>query len=271
MITAVINGIDNKVTRSWNTKRGPTSTTVVGDLEGEVPFITTAPTMTLLNHHPLLEGILHESIMKKDFRHLPPYFTRTKQSQDNSELSDKLSERKTRINLAHPDNVPMFHADFSTPTMPLTPSTMIMDTTSVVTENQKDFGVVLETVSLVPVVDSLPTSDAHFILQTDKSKVDYGPQQDISHIELPSVTHTSSSFSVKDSVSSATSGISKSTYRTPKHASIPDRKAISSNISPVTAFEEEEETTTSTIITTTVTTTVPAPGNCDIVDIKSMN
>ncbi|XP_077336515.1 seizure protein 6 homolog isoform X1 [Lithobates pipiens] len=264
LITAVINGIDNKVTGSWNTKQGPTSTTVVGDLEGEVPFITTAPTMTFLNHHPLLEGILHESIMKKDFRHLPPYFTRTKQSQDNSELNDKLSERKTRVNLAHQDNVPMFHADFSTPTMPLTPSTMIMDTTSVVTENQKGFGVVLETVSLVPVEDSLPTSDAHFILQTDKSKVDYGLQQDVSHIELPSVTHTSSSFAVKDSVSSATSGISKSTYRTPKHANIPDRKEISSNTSPspVTAFEEEEETTTSTIITTTVTTTVPAPEPC---------
>ncbi|XP_072273668.1 seizure protein 6 homolog [Pyxicephalus adspersus] len=264
LITAVRNGINNKVTGSWNTKQDPTPTTVVADLEGEVPFITTAPTMTLLNHHPLLEGILHESIMKKDFRHQPPYLTRTKQPKDNSRLNDKLSEQEARINLAHPDNAPMFHADFSTPTMPLTPSTMIMDTTSVVTENQKNFGEAMGTVSLEPVVDSLPTSDAHYILQTDKSKVDYGPQQDISHIELSSVTHTSSSFAIKDRVSSATPGISKSTNRTPTHASILDTKKISSHMSPspVTAFEEEEETTTSTIITTTVTTTVPVPEPC---------
>ncbi|XP_075052941.1 seizure protein 6 homolog isoform X2 [Mixophyes fleayi] len=262
LISAVTNGASNKATGSWDTKQDPSSTTMVEDLEGEVPFITTAPTMTLLNHHPVLEGILHESIMKKDFSYLPPYFARTKHPEDN--LNERLSALKTRVNLAHPDNVPTFHGDSITPTMPLTPSTMIMDTTSIVTENGRDTGEIQEAVSSAPVLDSLPTSSALVIFQTDKSKVDYDSQQDVTHTEPSAITHSMFSVARDDSIGPATSVLSKNTTSIPAGSRSLDIKKIVSSISPspVTSYEEEEETTTSTIITTTVTMTAPVPEPC---------
>ncbi|XP_068126236.1 seizure protein 6 homolog isoform X2 [Hyperolius riggenbachi] len=260
MISAVFNGISNKATGSWDTKRDPTPTTVVEDLEGEVPFITTAPTMTLLNHHPLLEGILHETIMKKDFQHLPPYFARNTQPQESNE---RLSTIRTKVNLAHLENYPTSHEDLSTPTMPLGPSTVIMDTTSAVTENHRDFDKLQGTMSSsVPVIDPLPASDTHGILQKPKSKNYYGQQEDTNH--LSSVTHTSSLATTQDSIKPAASSISKSASKSVTLPSILEKKKVPPHLSQstVTATEEEEETTTSTIITTTVTTTVPVPEPC---------
>uniref|UniRef100_A0A674IPP0 Seizure related 6 homolog n=1 Tax=Terrapene triunguis TaxID=2587831 RepID=A0A674IPP0_9SAUR len=45
------------------------------ELEGEVRFVTTAPTLTLLNHHPLLEEFLHEALAKKDYLRQVPFLT----------------------------------------------------------------------------------------------------------------------------------------------------------------------------------------------------
>ncbi|XP_063811977.1 seizure protein 6 homolog [Pseudophryne corroboree] len=264
LISAVANGISSKALGSWDTKVDPTSTSMAEDLEGEVPFITTAPTMTLLNHHPVLEGILHESIMKKDFRYLPPYFARTKQPQDNSDLKERLSALKTRGNLAHPDYVSTSQGDFPTPTMSLTPATMIMDTTFVVTEYGRDTGELQESVSSAPVLDPLPTSDSHVLFQADKSNADDYSQHDGKHLEPSSVTHSKFSIATQESISPATSVLSKTTTSIPAGSNGLDIKKVISNISPspVISYEEEEETTTSTIITTTVTMTAPAPEPC---------
>ncbi|XP_056415027.1 seizure protein 6 homolog isoform X1 [Hyla sarda] len=247
LISAVTNGISNKPTGRWDPKQDATSTTLTEDLEGEVPFITTAPTMTLLNHHPLLEGILHESIMKKDFQHLPSYVTRTKQ--DDSDLKDRLTALKTRVNLAHVDHLSTSHDDSLTPTIPLNLFTMIMDTTSVVTENGKE---IQETISSAPFLDSLPTLVSQDALQTEKGNV-YTSQQGLSHVKPLSNVH---------SPLYATTQAAESTNRFTA-----ERKHIKKTIpnisaSTVTLTEEEEETTTSTIITTTVTMTVPVPEPC---------
>uniref|UniRef100_A0A8C4XZI0 Seizure related 6 homolog n=1 Tax=Gopherus evgoodei TaxID=1825980 RepID=A0A8C4XZI0_9SAUR len=45
------------------------------ELEGKVHFVTTAPTLTLLNHHPLLEESLHEAMAKKDYLRQVPFLT----------------------------------------------------------------------------------------------------------------------------------------------------------------------------------------------------
>lgn len=210
--------------------------------------------MTLLNHHPLLEGILHQSIMKKDFQHLPSYFPRTKQ--DDNDLKDRLTALKTRDNLAHADHLPASHDDSSTPTIPLNPSTMIMDTTSIVTEIGREMQ---ETVSSAPVLDSMPTLDSYVEHHTEKSNVYYSSQQGLRPMRPSSIAHPPFPSTIRDSI--GTSGATESTNRF--IAERKDTKKTVSNTppSPVTLTEEEEETTTSTIITTTVTMTVPVPGN----------
>ncbi|KAM4044910.1 seizure protein 6 homolog isoform 1-T2 [Anomaloglossus baeobatrachus] len=256
LISATRNEISNKPTGRWDPKQDATSTTLVEDLEGEVPFFTTAPTMTLLNHHPFLEGILHESIMKKDFRHLPSYFSRTKQ--EDRDMKDRLTALKTKVNLAHADHFPTSPDDSSTPTIPLSPSTMIMDTTSSVTDNGRE---IQETVSTAPVLESLPTLDSRIPLQTEKGNVYHTPQQGLSHTKPLSIAHSSFPDTTQDSFD--TYGAAERT-KTRIIAERKNSKKTISNISSssATLTEEEEETTTSTIITTTVTVTVPVPEPC---------
>lgn len=43
------------------------------ELEHEAHFVTTAPTLKLLNHHPLLEDFLHEALLKKDYLQQIPF------------------------------------------------------------------------------------------------------------------------------------------------------------------------------------------------------
>ncbi|XP_053313031.1 seizure protein 6 homolog isoform X2 [Spea bombifrons] len=272
LLSAETNGIGNKATRRWDTKMDPTSTTIIEDREGEVPFFTTAPTMTLLNHHPLLEGILHETIMKKDFRYLPPFFTRTI-PEDNSDLRKTMSTTKnsdTLVNLAHPDHVPTFHGDASTPTMSLTPSTIIMGTTSVVTEKGKEMSDPQDTGTSAPIPDSLSSSVSHGVQQTESSKAFSDSHRTLSHDETSSVhdttvAHSSSSQYRENEITLATSVLRGSTTSIPLDQNRSDTKTITDPNTPlsVTPYEEEEETTTSTIITTTVTMTELAPEPCN--------
>ncbi|KAM4701053.1 seizure protein 6 homolog isoform 2-T2 [Discoglossus pictus] len=271
LLSAETNGIGNKATESWDSKMDSIVSTTVEDLEGEVPFITTAPTMTLLNHHPLLEGFLHETIMKKDFRHLSPYLTRVRPAQDTSDLKEASSTLKMRVpldNLAHPDHGPFFDDASATPTVPLIPSTMIMDTTSIVTEMGKDMAKSHETLKLTPILDSLTPPAAKPLPVTEKSKVVSDSHHIMSHVELPSIkaasfSHTEPSLLRQHDISLATS-VSTSSAKSPTRPNKWNTKKVRSTTSssPVTSHEEEEETTTSTIITTTVTTTVPAPEPC---------
>ncbi|XP_004911761.1 seizure protein 6 homolog [Xenopus tropicalis] len=255
---AATNGIANKATHSWGSKMEALSTTVAEDLEGEVPFITTAPTMTLLNHHPLLEGILHETIMKKDFQYLPPFFSRSKPTEDNSGSQDILVTQKLKIpfdNLAHPADVHKFYEASTTSPLPLIQSTIPMDTTSSVTETGREVSETHEVVRLAPIPATSPTSVADIVPKIDKS--DDLQQQ---------VTAASSSQTEASSLSEDDIALSTSIQDRGPHGSnlLQKKKAIDSIMpSTVTNYEEEEETTTSTIITTTVTMAAPAPEPCN--------
>ncbi|XP_063306047.1 seizure protein 6 homolog isoform X2 [Pelobates fuscus] len=270
LLSAELNGISNKATGSWDTKMDSTSTTIGEGLEGEVPYITTAPTMTLLNHHPFLEGILHEAIMKKDFQYLPPFFTRSKPA-DNTYLRNKLSEIKTTDldNLVHSDHAPTYH-DSSTPTLPLLPLTMVMDTTSVITEKGKELSQLQESMRSAPTPGSLPTYASHGALFTEKSKTVLNVHQALSHVEPSSLhsmasTHSQYSLRREDNSSPAKfvpSGSPTSIPLAPKRTKV-KKVTVTAAASAVPSFEEEEETTTSTIITTTVTTTVATPEPCN--------
>ncbi|KAM4795461.1 seizure protein 6 homolog [Rhinophrynus dorsalis] len=270
LISAETNGITNKATKSWNTKMDPTSTTVVEDLEGEVPFITTAPTMTLLNHHPFLEGIIHEAIMKKDFQHLPLYFSRGMLPQEKSGFNEELTTQKMKLpldNLAHPD-VHAFQSDSATPTAPLIPATMIMDATTVVTEKLKEMNESHETVRSAPILDSLPTSTAHIVSETENNKIAAETHQTLNHVEHSSLKEMSSSYTQsspfrEDDSTLETSVLSRSATSIPIGTNRWDLNKGTVTIRPSASYEEEEETTTSTIITTTVTMTEPTPEPCN--------
>uniref|UniRef100_A0A8C5PHE7 Seizure related 6 homolog n=1 Tax=Leptobrachium leishanense TaxID=445787 RepID=A0A8C5PHE7_9ANUR len=250
----------------------PTSTTIGEDLEGEVPFVTTAPTMTLLNHHPLLEGILHETIMKKDFQYLPPFLTREKPTDNSYSRSEFLPIRITDEldNLAHSNHAPAFHDDSSTPTVPLQPSTMIMDTTSVVTEKGREMNPMQESIRSAPIAGTHPTYPAHGRQLTESSKSISDSHQVLSHLEPSTIenrafTSSKSSMHMEEVSVLAISVPSRSPTSLPLIPSRQDIKnlAVTAESLPVTLYEEEEETTTSTIITTTVTTTVATPEPCN--------
>ncbi|XP_053561200.1 seizure protein 6 homolog [Bombina bombina] len=267
LLTAERNDLGSKGAGSWEAKMEPVATTTVEDREGEVPFITTAPTMTLLNHHPLLEGLLHETIMKKDFQHLSPYFTRIKPEQKVGSLKDNPTT-KTNIplgNLAHPGHVSGFHDESATPTVPLIPSTMIMDTTSVVTEKSKEMSNPQKPLQLTPI---LTPSVNHVLPLTEKTKVVSDSHQAISHVEPPTLKAITNSYTepshFRDDASFQATSVSTNTAKIRPSSNMWDMRKVTSSISssPVTAYEEEEETTTSTIITTTVITTAPAPEPC---------
>uniref|UniRef100_A0A8C8VKP1 Seizure related 6 homolog n=1 Tax=Pelusios castaneus TaxID=367368 RepID=A0A8C8VKP1_9SAUR len=94
------NAVAQKTAGSAEGEREQTVPPTPDELEGQVPFVTTAPTLTLLNHHPLLEEFLHEALMKKDYL-----------------------REITQMPMANPpnqDDLPMFSDLTSPPPMPAT-------------------------------------------------------------------------------------------------------------------------------------------------------
>ncbi|KAG8450463.1 hypothetical protein GDO86_002935 [Hymenochirus boettgeri] len=246
----------------------PVSTTIEEDLEGDVPFITTAPTMTLLNHHPLLEGILHETIMKKDFQHLPPYFSRSSPVQDNSDSGKKWTTQKVKIpfnNLAHPDDVHKVYGSSTTSPVPLITSTIPMDTKSAL--NWKETSESHETVRSAPVPATDPIVKGNMASITDESKdLDHAKSYTIQPaVHAVTLSHPGIS-PYKEHDIPLTKSIQGSDTTIHSAESVRwDMNKISATIIPstVTSYEEEEETTTSTIITTTVTMAAPVPEPCN--------
>ncbi|XP_064379330.1 seizure protein 6 homolog isoform X2 [Dromaius novaehollandiae] len=60
------NGLEAKAGASAEAEGEPTALPTAAEREAEARFVTTAPTLKLLNHHPLLEDLLHEAFLKKD-------------------------------------------------------------------------------------------------------------------------------------------------------------------------------------------------------------
>lgn len=51
----------------------PTALPTPAEREAEARFVSTAPTLKILNHHPLLEDLLHEAFLKKDYLAQAPF------------------------------------------------------------------------------------------------------------------------------------------------------------------------------------------------------
>ncbi|KFQ97031.1 Seizure protein 6, partial [Nipponia nippon] len=67
------NGLSRKAGESAEAEGEPTALPTLAEREAEAHFVSTAPTLKLLNHHPLLEDLLHEAFLKKDYLGQAPF------------------------------------------------------------------------------------------------------------------------------------------------------------------------------------------------------
>ncbi|KAM6242121.1 seizure protein 6 homolog [Porphyrio hochstetteri] len=67
------NGLARKSGESAESEGEPTALPTPAEREAEARFVSTAPTLKLLNHHPLLEDLLHEAFLKKDYLGQAPF------------------------------------------------------------------------------------------------------------------------------------------------------------------------------------------------------
>uniref|UniRef100_A0A8B9TTL9 Seizure related 6 homolog n=1 Tax=Anas platyrhynchos TaxID=8839 RepID=A0A8B9TTL9_ANAPL len=67
------NGLQGKAGESSEAEGDPTALPTPAEREAEARFVSTAPTLKLLNHHPLLEDLLHEAFLKKDYLAQAPF------------------------------------------------------------------------------------------------------------------------------------------------------------------------------------------------------
>ncbi|KFM06770.1 Seizure protein 6, partial [Aptenodytes forsteri] len=67
------NGLASKARESSEAEGEPTALPTLAEREAEARFVSTAPTLKLLNHHPLLEDLLHEAFLKKDYLGQAPF------------------------------------------------------------------------------------------------------------------------------------------------------------------------------------------------------
>ncbi|XP_062362919.1 seizure protein 6 homolog isoform X1 [Cinclus cinclus] len=68
---ASFNGLARKTGESAEAE--PTALPTPVEREAEAHFVSTAPTLKILNHHPLLEDLLHEAFLKKDYLAQAPF------------------------------------------------------------------------------------------------------------------------------------------------------------------------------------------------------
>ncbi|KFP21210.1 Seizure protein 6, partial [Egretta garzetta] len=67
------NGLARKAGESAEAEGEPTALPTPVEREAEARFVSTAPTLKLLHHHPLLEDLLHEAFLKKDYLGQAPF------------------------------------------------------------------------------------------------------------------------------------------------------------------------------------------------------
>ncbi|XP_063197927.1 seizure protein 6 homolog isoform X2 [Chroicocephalus ridibundus] len=67
------NGLARKAGESAEAEGEPTALPTPAEREAEARFVSTAPTLKILNHHPLLEDLLHEAFLKKDYLGQAPF------------------------------------------------------------------------------------------------------------------------------------------------------------------------------------------------------
>ncbi|XP_069471400.1 seizure protein 6 homolog isoform X2 [Ambystoma mexicanum] len=248
------------------------------DQEGEVRFITTAPTLTLLNHHPLLEEFLHETLMRKEHLEQGPFLTGGLDKGVDVNVQPDLvtwGPRGPDVNLAHQDNFPGISEfkglpwsspattiDLETSMLPLIGNTMATETEIASGTVRRSFTTNAtpksELSSMHP--SDLPPDSSSASSNTESystGAIDFSQAgtQNPSQVLVSAVsriTPTSDQAS-RGAVSSGLQGQTEAQERNPATYAftVP---------SPASSSEDDEDTTTTTI-TTTVQVPVPCSSN----------
>ncbi|XP_075760647.1 seizure protein 6 homolog isoform X2 [Pelodiscus sinensis] len=258
------NGLDRKAGGVSAAEGGRTVPPTPDEAEGEVRFVSTAPTVTLLNHHPLLEEFLHEALAQKASLRQGPFLP-WGLGGPGPVLPDALG-RATQPPIAHlpnQDDLPAFSELPPSPTGPAAAPLTPTRPTAPVGEQAEARDVEgtpemvpaeLGTVAAGPVAPWTQPQPAGS--ETSSSSVPTEPP--VSPAALPSpapATATRASSSAPTGVTPTARFVSPPA---PAQAKEPGTGA------PATAMVsgDEEETTTTTITTTTITT-VQVPALCN--------
>lgn len=253
------------------------------DREGEARFITTEPTLTLLNHHPLLEEFLHEALMRKDHLDQGPFLTGGLGEGSEAPVQPDLATwgaQGPEDNLAHEDSAPEF-SEFTTLPWTSAPSFVGTDTSvhplprntrgtesstapvpakpAFTTEVMSKSGISLTHPSDLSTAsqDVLATTEA---AATKAVAFSQAWAQGTSQMSVSTVT------SIPPTADLALSSTISTNKRSQTELQERERDTLTSTATSPTASsgDDEETTTTTTITTTTITTTAQVPVSCSI-------
>uniref|UniRef100_A0A8C3T3U9 Seizure related 6 homolog n=1 Tax=Chelydra serpentina TaxID=8475 RepID=A0A8C3T3U9_CHESE len=203
------------------------------ELEGSVRFVTTAPTLTLLNHHPLLEEFLNEALAKKDYLRQVPFLT-WGLGGPGPVLPDVPGQitQTPRANLPNQDDLPVFSDLTTSLTVPATAPVTV-------------------TSRVAPWAESGPETNSASV----PAKPPITPAPAISQAALPNPGQATTAM-----VTSNPPTTRFVSPRAPGPALPRAKEPRTEAAAAATVSGDDEETTTTTIITTTTITTVQVPG-----------
>nr|XP_033777031.1 seizure protein 6 homolog isoform X2 [Geotrypetes seraphini] len=261
--------------QSSETSEGHTTLPTAEDQEGELHFVTTPPTLNLLNHDPLLAEFLHEALMKKDYRNQSPFFIgRSGPEGTATPIQHGVAPQSMQgpvSNLAHQVDI----SDFSTvPTIPSIPAmatagtaaseTILVEKTGITTYREKtsESTKLVSTIDVLTIYPDAASSEASTAMAyLELSSITAAA---ISQADLERSDQFTASMVISETpeaVATLNPTITPQSQKSRKGEPTVDISTVASSTLP---SGDEEETTTTTTITTTTITTVHTAGPCSI-------
>ncbi|XP_053131225.1 seizure protein 6 homolog isoform X2 [Hemicordylus capensis] len=230
------------------------------EMEHEARFVTTAPTLKLLNHHPLLEDFLHEALLKKDYLEQIPFLAAGLVGPGPVLPDTGLAPASTN-HVAGQDGRPALRDVTTAPTtLPMAPVATAGPTTL---EGKKTRGRDVERSPEMAkpafTTDLLTTAMGRLVPWAKPGRDVLKTVPLSGDTQLPPVTPALAfSQAGRPNSDPATAAILSGDNPNPTAPTVPPRVAT---LRPVSS--KDEETATTTITTTTVVTIVPASGPCN--------
>ncbi|XP_053223588.1 seizure protein 6 homolog isoform X2 [Podarcis raffonei] len=227
----------------------PTVPPTPDEPEREAHFVTTAPTLKLLNHHPLLDDFLHEPLLKKDYLRQIPFLAAGLVG-PGPVLPDADLGPAPTSNLADQDGRPaLSHAATGPSTTP--PMTMASPTTLVGGKAEgKDVERTPEMAKPAFTTDLLTTAMGRLVPWAKSGPLSGRTQPPVTPVLGFQTGLGASGPATTDAFSGGTPGTAAAPTARPE-VTTPRRES-----------SEEEETATTTIKTTTIITSILGAGPC---------
>ncbi|CAI5794669.1 Seizure related 6 homolog [Podarcis lilfordi] len=227
----------------------PTVPPTPDEPEREAHFVTTAPTLKLLNHHPLLDDFLHEPLLKKDYLRQIPFLAAGLVG-PGPVLPDADLGPAPTSNLADQDGRPaLSHAATGPPTTPPMTTASPMTLAGGKAEG-KDMERTPEMAKPAFTTDLLTTAMGRLVPWAKSGPLSGRTQPPVTPVLGFQTGLGSSGPATTDAFSGGTPGTAAAPSAQPE-VTTPRRES-----------SEEEETATTTIKTTTVITSILGAGPC---------